>query len=60
MSTLLAAINTGSAPKPFRHYVRAMDTGGLVFVSGQLPARPGGTSLAEMPFSVNNKQVFNR
>jgi hypothetical protein len=31
-----------------------MITGGLVFVSGQLPARVGGTSLAD------NKQVFNR
>ena len=56
MSTLLAAINTGSAPKPFGHYVQAMDTGGLVFVSGQLPARLGGTSLADMPFETQARQ----
>jgi 2-iminobutanoate/2-iminopropanoate deaminase len=56
MSTLLAAINTDSAPKPFGHYVQAMDTGGLVFVSGQLPARVGGTSLADMPFETQARQ----
>ena len=50
MSTLLASINTDSAPKPSGHYVQAMDAGGLVFVSGQLPARLDGTSLADMPF----------
>jgi len=56
MSTLLASINTDSAPKPFGHYVQAMDAGGLVFVSGQLPACPDGTSLADMPFEAQARQ----
>ena len=57
MSTTLAAIKTDSAPKPFGHYVQAMDTGGLVFVSGQLPARLDGTSLADdMPFETQARQ----
>ncbi len=56
MSTLLAAINTGSAPKPFGHYVQAIDTGGLVFVSGQLPVRVGGAPLADMSFEAQARQ----
>ena len=56
MSPLLASINTDSAPKPFGHYVQAMDTNGLVFVSGQLPARLDGTSLADMPFEAQARQ----
>jgi 2-iminobutanoate/2-iminopropanoate deaminase len=56
MSTLLAAINTDSTPKPFGHSVQAMDTSGLVFVSGQLPARLDGTSLADMPFEAQARQ----
>lgn len=56
MSTLLAAINSDSAPKPFGHYVQAMDTGGFVFVSGQLPVPVGGTSLADMPFEAQARQ----
>ena len=56
MSTLLTAINTDSAPTPGGHYVQAMDTNGLVFVSGQLPARLDGTSLAEMPFEAQARQ----
>ncbi|MBV9560313.1 MAG: RidA family protein [Bradyrhizobium sp.] len=56
MSTLLAAINNDSVPKPFGHYVQAMDAGGLVFVSGQLPARLDGTSLADAPFETQARQ----
>ena len=56
MSTQLAPINTDSAPKPFGHYVQAMDTGGLVFVSGQLPACLDGASLAGMPFEAQARQ----
>jgi reactive intermediate/imine deaminase len=59
MSTLLASINTDSAPKPFGHYVQAMDTGGLVFVSGQLPARLDGRSLADMPFEAQARQSLS-
>src|SRR5690348_14430439 len=56
MSTLLTAINTDSSPKPFGHYVQAMDTGGLVFFSGQLPVRLDGTSLADVPFEAQARQ----
>ncbi len=56
MSTLLAAINTASAQSSFGHYVQAMNAGGLVFVSGQLPARLDGTSLADMPFEAQARQ----
>lgn len=56
MSTSLATTNTASAPKPFGHYVQAMDAGGLVFVSGQLPASLDGTSLTDMPFEAQARQ----
>jgi reactive intermediate/imine deaminase len=55
MSTL-TAINTDSAPKPFGHYVQAMDARGLVFVSGQLSACLDGRSLAGMPFEAQARQ----
>jgi 2-iminobutanoate/2-iminopropanoate deaminase len=56
MSTLLTPINTDSAPKPFGHYAQVIDTGGLVFVTGQLPARLDGTSLADMPFEAQARK----
>ena len=56
MPTALTPISTDAAPKPFGHYVQAVDTGGLVFVSGQLPARLDGTSLADMPFETQARQ----
>jgi 2-iminobutanoate/2-iminopropanoate deaminase len=56
MSTLLAAINTDSSPQPFGHYMQAMDTSGFVFISGQLPARLDGTSLADMLFEAQARQ----
>jgi reactive intermediate/imine deaminase len=56
MSSLLAAINTDSAPKPFGHYVQAIAADRLIFVSGQLPARLDGTSLADMPFETQARQ----
>ena len=56
MSTLLASIDTAAAPKPFGHYAQAMDAGGLVFISGQLPARLHGAPLADMPFEAQARQ----
>ncbi len=35
-----------------------MDTSGLVFVSGQLPACLDGTSLADMPFEAQTRQAL--
>lgn len=56
--SILAAINTDAAPKPFGHYAQAIDTGGLVFVSGQLPVPLDGRSLADMPFDVQARQCL--
>lgn len=37
----LKAIQTAAAPTPAGHYAQAIVHGGLVFVAGQLPVKPG-------------------
>jgi len=37
----MRTINTVAAPQPAGHYAQAVEHGGLVFVSGQLPVKPG-------------------
>jgi 2-iminobutanoate/2-iminopropanoate deaminase len=43
----LRAINAAGAPKPIAPYSPAIDTGGLVFVSGQIGADPATGELLE-------------
>jgi 2-iminobutanoate/2-iminopropanoate deaminase len=43
----LRAINARGAPKPIAPYSPAIDTGGLVFVSGQIGADPATGELLE-------------
>ena len=43
----LRAINATGAPKPIAPYSPAIDTGGLVFVSGQIGADPATGELLE-------------
>ena len=56
MSTALAFISTDAALKAGGHYAQAVDAGGFVFVSGQLPGHPDGTSLADKPFEAQARQ----
>jgi reactive intermediate/imine deaminase len=58
MSAPITAIETGSAPRPLGHYAQAIETGGFVFVSGQLAARADGTPLADMPFESQARQAL--
>lgn len=55
-NSLLTAIETDAAPKPQGHYVQAIDTAGLVFVSGQLPTSMDGAPRADMPFEAQARQ----
>jgi 2-iminobutanoate/2-iminopropanoate deaminase len=38
-------VDTPHAPAPGGHYVQAMEVGGWLYVSGQLPLRPDGSGL---------------
>jgi reactive intermediate/imine deaminase len=58
MSIPIKTIATDAAPPAFGHYVQATDTGGVVYVSGQLAARPDGPSLADQPFDVQARQAL--
>lgn len=58
MPKIMTPVLTKSAPQPFGHYVQALDSGRLVFVSGQLAARPDGTALADQPFDVQVRQAL--
>lgn len=51
-------VSTPEAPSPFGHYVQASVLDGLVFVSGQLPARPDGTHLTLAPFEEQATQAL--
>ncbi len=49
---------TPDAPPPFGHYAQAAAGAGLVFVSGQLAARPDGTGTADQPFATQARQAL--
>ena len=51
-------IATDAAPPPFGHYVQAAAWGDLVFVSGQLAARPDGSHTAGLPFEDQVRQAL--
>lgn len=52
------AILTPDAPAPGGHYAQALASGGLVFVSGQLPISPSGASGADAPFAAQARQAI--
>jgi 2-iminobutanoate/2-iminopropanoate deaminase len=56
--TLLRTVQTETAPSPSGHYVQGIDTGGLLFVSGQLPVRADGTVLNSEPFEIQARQAL--
>jgi 2-iminobutanoate/2-iminopropanoate deaminase len=58
MLNSIQAITTQTAPQPFGHYAQATEAAGVVYVSGQLAARPDGTSLADQPFEVQARQAL--
>lgn len=52
-------IETNEAPLPSGHYVQACAYKDLVFVSGQLPANPDGSSNADASFRVQAKRALD-
>jgi len=51
-------IHTDEAPAPAGHYSQAIEHGGLVFVSGQLPVTASGEALAEAPIGEQTALVM--
>lgn len=53
-------VRTDSAPAPFQGapYSQAIKAGGLVFVSGQLPLRPGSSEIVGETIQEQTEQVF--
>jgi reactive intermediate/imine deaminase len=54
----ITPVSTPDAPAPAGHYSQALVYGDLVFVSGQLAARPDGTPAAHEPFEVQLRVVL--
>jgi 2-iminobutanoate/2-iminopropanoate deaminase len=54
----LLTLETEEAPKPLGHYTQGIRLGDMVFVSGQLPIRPDGANLNELPFEDQAKQAL--
>ncbi len=54
------AVRTEAAPAPFQGapYSQAIAAGGFVFVSGQLPLRPGSTEIVAGGIAEQTAQVF--
>ena len=51
-------IVTDAAPTPAGHYAQATAAGDLLFVAGQLPVRPDGTHMADLPFEEQARQAL--
>ena len=51
-------IATGDAPMPAGHYSQGTAFDGLLFVAGQLPARPDGGHRADAPFEDQARQAL--
>lgn len=58
MTDPIARIAATAVPAPAGHYVHATAWRDLVFVSGQLGARPDGTQTASQPFDVQVRQAL--
>ena len=51
-------IVTDAAPAPGGHYAQATATSDLLFIAGQLPVRPDGTHMADLPFEDQARQAL--
>lgn len=51
-------INTANAPAPIGPYNQAVETGGLLFVSGQIPSNPATGELVTSGIKDEAKQVM--
>lgn len=58
MTDPIARIATAAAPKPAGHYSQGTAWRDLVFVSGQLAARPDGSHTADQPFEAQARQAL--
>ncbi len=58
MTESIARIATAAAPKPAGHYSQGTAWRDLVFVSGQLAARPDGSHTADQPFAAQARQAL--
>ena len=54
----IEAISTDRAPAPSGHYTQAVAWRDLVFVSGQLAAKPDGAHAADAPFEAQARQAL--
>mgnify|MGYP000672283106 CR=1 FL=1 len=52
------AIHTDAAPAAIGTYSQAIRTGGLVFLSGQIPLDPASGNVVDGNFAARAKQVF--
>lgn len=55
----LMTVNTDRAPSPAGHYVQAKLAGHHLYISGQLPIRPGGAPLADDSFETQAEQAID-
>lgn len=51
-------INTNNAPAPIGPYNQAVETGGLLFVSGQIPSKPNTGEIVTSGIKDEAKQVM--
>jgi 2-iminobutanoate/2-iminopropanoate deaminase len=54
----IETIVTDAAPAPGGHYAQATVSDGLLFVAGQLPVRPDGSHMADLPFEDQARQAL--
>ena len=54
-----SAIHTENAPAAIGTYSQAIDAGGLVFLSGQIPLDPATMELVGGDFEARTRQVFD-
>jgi 2-iminobutanoate/2-iminopropanoate deaminase len=54
----MKTVNTPNAPKPVGPYNQAVQTGGFIFVSGQLAINPKDGKLAAPDIAVQTRQVL--
>ena len=52
-------VHTDSAPAAIGTYSQAVDTGGLVFISGQIPLDPETMELVDGDFEARTRRVFD-
>ena len=58
MDMAIERIVTDAAPAPGGHYAQATAFNDLLFIAGQLPVRPDGTHMADLPFEEQARQAL--